>query len=124
MKGTTKLALCAVGVLASLLYAAPAFAGDQDFKLVNKTGSDIASVYAAPAKEDKWGDDIMGKDMLLDGSSVEISFSHSQDACHWDLKVVYEDKKSAVWHDVNLCKTSNITLHWNEKTGETTAEID
>jgi hypothetical protein len=124
MKGTTKLVLFAAGVFAILSYAAPAFAGDQDFKLLNKTGYDIASVYAAPAHDDQWGDDIMGKEMLHDGSAVDINFSHKEDACHWDLKVVYADKQTAVWSDVNLCKTSNITLHWNSKTGETTADLN
>lgn len=109
---------------AATLIAAPAFAGDQDFTLVNKTGYDIAEVYVSPSAANRWGDDVMGKDTLDDGESVDISFSHDAEACHWDLKVVYTDKDTAQWANVDLCKISKITIHWNQKTGETTAEGD
>jgi hypothetical protein len=119
-----KLVLLAAGILAALTYAAPAYAGDQDFKLINKTGYDIAEVYVSPSNDNEWGDDVMGKDTLDNGESVDISFSHNQDACHWDLKVVYTDKDEAVWHDINLCKVSKITIHWDKKTRDTTATTE
>lgn len=121
MKGKLKFFLLAASALAVLSFVAPAFAGDQDFTLVNKTSYDIASVYASPVKADNWGNDIMGKDVLADGASVNITFPHDANACHWDIKVVYEDKETAVWNDINLCEVSKITVHWNKDTGETSA---
>jgi len=115
------LAACAV---VALMFTTPAKAGDQDFKLVNKTGYDIAQVYVSPMKSDNWGDDVMGSDVLADGSAVDITFHHSTTACHWDLKVVYTDKETAVWHDVNLCEIEKITIHWNKDSGDTTATAE
>jgi len=121
VKGKTKFFLLAGCAVVALLCAMPAEAGDQDFTLVNKTGYDIAQVYASPVKSDTWGEDIMGSDILADGASVKITFAHEASACHWDLKVVYTDKETAVWRSVNLCKVSKITVHWNKDSGETTA---
>ena len=36
-------------------------------------------------------------------------------------KVIYQDKDVAIWHDINLCKVSKVTLHWDKKSGDTTA---
>jgi hypothetical protein len=45
---------------------------------VNKTGYTISHIYVAPTKQYEWGDDIMEKDMLLNGETVEISFDTDQ----------------------------------------------
>ena len=120
MKYGITLAAAAV----ALLVAAPAFAGDQDFTLVNKTGYDIAEVYASPTKAADWGKDIMGSDVLSDGASVDITFSPNASACIYDLSVVYSDKDTAEWDKVNLCTTNKITLHWNKSAGTTTADVE
>jgi hypothetical protein len=124
VKGKTKVILLAACAAVALLCTTPARAGDQDFTLVNKTGYDIAQVYASPVKSDNWGEDIMGSDILADGTSVDITFAHDASACHWDLKVVYTDKDTAVWHNINLCEVSKITVHWNKDSGETTATTE
>jgi hypothetical protein len=124
MKGKLKFFLLAACAGVALLCTLPANAGDQDFTLVNKTGYDIAQVYASPVKSDSWGEDIMGSDILENDTSVKITFPHDPSACHWDLKVVYTDKETAVWHDFNLCEISKITVHWNKESGETTANVE
>jgi hypothetical protein len=108
----------------ALLAAAPAFAGDQDFTLVNKTGYDIAEVYASPTKAADWGKDIMGNDVLSNGDQIDITFAPNASACIYDLQVVYSDKESAEWDKVNLCTTNKITIHWTKSSGDTTADIE
>jgi hypothetical protein len=120
VKKKMKIFVFAACAVVALLCTMPAKAGDQDFTLVNKTGYDIAQVYASPVKSDTWGGDIMGSDILANGASVSITFAHEASACHWDLKVVYTDKETAVWQSVNLCKVSKITVHWDKDSGETT----
>ena len=120
MKKKMKIFVFAACAVVALLCTMPAKAGDQDFTLVNKTGYVIAQVYASPVKSDTWGGDIMGSDILANGASVSITFAHEASACHWDLKVVYTDKETAVWQSVNLCKVSKITFHWDKDSGETT----
>ncbi len=119
-----KYGLIAAGFASAILFAVPAFAGDQDFTLVNKTGYEVAEVYVSPAHAKRWGSDIMGSDVLSNGSSVDIKFSPNASACKYDLKVIYSDKDEAEWGDVDLCTISQITIHWNKKSGESTAEVE
>lgn len=86
-----------------------------DFTLVNKTGITIAEVYVSPSKDDEWGEDVMGKDVLENNKSVDITFSRSAKACKWDLKVVDEDKHSIEWTDLDLCTANEITLKYEGK---------
>lgn len=98
----------------------------QDFLLVNRTGYDISEVYISPSKADDWEEDILGSDDSLDdGAQKEIRFKRVGKTCMWDLKVVYDDDdSSAVWHDIDLCKVSKITIRYNRKSDTTSATFD
>jgi hypothetical protein len=98
-----------------LSLAGAAFASDADFKLVNKTGYQIDSVYVSPASSDSWGEDIMGKDALPDGTVVNITFPHGGKACKFDIRVKYNDGDKAEWTDVDLCEYEKISLYWDGK---------
>ena len=109
--------------------AAPATAqqAKQDFVLVNKTGYDISEVYLSAAHADTWEDDLLADedDNFGDGESKTVHFKAKVKTCLWDLKVVYdEDDSSAIWHDIDLCQVSKITLRYNAKSGETKALFD
>jgi hypothetical protein len=93
----------------------PAFASDADFKLVNKTGYQIDSVWVSAHSAGSWGHDVMGKDALGDGEGVNITFPHGGGHCHYDIKVKYNDGDEAQWGDVNLCDYEKITLFWDGK---------
>lgn len=69
--------------------AARAQEAKQDFSLVNKTGYELSKVYVSPTKSDDWDEDILGRDTLANGESVDIHFHRSNKTCQWDLKVVY-----------------------------------
>ena len=109
---------------ASVLLAAftvPAVAGDQDFKLVNKTGYQIDEVYVSRVNNRNWGNDIMGRGTLDADNSVDITFNAPPNACRWDLKVKYEDGDTAEWKNLNLCNISTVTLFWDRKNQNTRA---
>ena len=115
-------ALCLAVVLAASVGAsAGAFSGDQDFTLINKTGLTVDELYLSPVNENEWGEDVLGVDTLADGAKVDIEFSHKENECMWDMKIVDEDGDSVVWEDINLCKASEITLFY--KGGKPTAQI-
>ena len=103
------------------LAATPALAADQDFSLHNETGYTISSVFVSAANTKDWEEDVMGRDVLDDGESVDITFPRSEGACKFDLKVVYDDKEEAIWGGLDLCKISKVEIHYNRKTGETSA---
>jgi hypothetical protein len=116
-------ALLVASALLLGLAASPASA-EEVLKINNRTGYTISEIYIAPASSDNWEEDVMGDDTLETGTSVNIDFSKSADTCSWDLKAVYDDKTSAVWHKVNLCKISTISLFYNADTDVTSAKYD
>lgn len=113
--------------LLAVLFASVSFAAmanDADFSLRNATGYTIDEVYIGAHSSDSWGRDIMGPGALEAGSTVNITFPHGNGACRFDLKVVYDDKTSAAWSDINLCETEKVTLHYNKSTDVTSATFD
>jgi cytoskeletal protein RodZ len=95
--------------------------GKQDFTLHNETGVEIHSLYVSPHDKDEWGPDILGRDTLADGQSVEITFSPKEKAANWDLKVTDQSDNSIEWENLNLMEISEVTLHYNH--GKGTAEV-
>ena len=109
--------LVAASIMA--LMGGAALASDADFKLVNKTGYQIDSVYVGAHSSDSWGKDIMGKGALADDDAVDITFPHGGSACMFDVKVRYNDGDEAEWSNINLCQYEKISLYWKNK--QTTA---
>lgn len=99
-------------VLAVLAFAAPAFAADQDFQIVNRTGYQIDEVYVGASTSRSWGKDLMGRGSLEDGAKLNVSFPNRTTACSFDIKVVYNDGDEAEWSQVNLCQVSKVNLYW------------
>ena len=104
-----------------LMASSWAAAGDADFTLKNTTGAQIDEVYISQHSSNNWGEDVMGSDSFGDGESIQVSFPHSGSACHFDIKVKYNDGDTAVWGNVDLCQYTKITLHWNSSKNETEA---
>lgn len=102
-------------------FAVPAVAGEQDFKLVNKTGYQIDEVYVSRASSRSWGRDIMGRGALEEDAAVDITFDAPANACRWDLKVKYNDGDTAEWSNLNLCNIETVTLFWDRKNQTTRA---
>jgi hypothetical protein len=98
----------------ALLTASAARAGDQDFTLINKTGVEIHSLHVAPHSSDEWGEDILGKDTLPNGESLEITFGKHDRAHHWDLKIEDEKGNTLTWENLDLMKIEEVTLHFKD----------
>ena len=110
--------------LAATLIAFSANAGaKQDFMLSNDTGYDIASVFISAANDGNWGADVMGQDILAKGAGTEIVFDQGDNTCNWDIKAVYSDGEEAIWHGLNLCEISKVTIHYDHATDATSADL-
>ncbi|WP_247871852.1 hypothetical protein [Azospirillum sp. TSO35-2] len=98
-----------------------AFAGQQDFTIVNKTGYPLKHIYVSETHSNSWDEDILGRDVLNDGEYFEVAFGKAEKTCKWDMKVAYDDGETAVWEGLDLCQISKLTLKWNKSTGVTSA---
>lgn len=109
-----KQSLLLVLVLAvTMMFSSTAFAGSQDFQLVNNTGYDIYFVYVSPNNVNDWQEDVMGQDVLMNGDSVSITFPNSERASRWDIKAEFDDGSSLYWRNFNLNEISTVTLQSN-----------
>ena len=92
------------------LTASSAFAGSQDFTLVNNSASNICFVYVSPSNSDDWGSDILGADECLEpGQSVDIAFNAGSQAL-WDLRVEDDNGGKEDYHEFNLNAISRISI--------------
>ena len=109
---TMTLGLLAVAGL-MLTGASSARAGDQDFKLINKTGFSIHALHVAPHSVDEWGEDIL-PEVLENGESLNITFGHKSTHAHWDIRIEDKAGNSFTWESIDLLETSEVTLHYKD----------
>jgi hypothetical protein len=100
----------AAAFLFVLLAASCAFAGAQDFVLINKTGVEIYAVYIAPSDSEDWEEDVLSVDTLPSGKSVKINFAPGTDVEYWDIRVEDSEGDALEWYEFNLLRISRITL--------------
>ena len=113
-----------VGSIFAALASCQALAGDADFTLLNRTGYSLREVYVSPSHKEAWGKDRMGEYVLENGKSRLFKFS-DKSSCKQDLKVVFDDDgSSVVWEEFDLCSIDKITLKYNRKTKEVSADTE
>jgi hypothetical protein len=111
-------------LVACLAACGSSFAADADFVLVNRTGYAINEVFVSPANKSQWGKDRLGKNQMLHGDSHKFKFGDVKN-CVQDIKVVFTDDDSEIeWEDVDLCEITKITLRYNRKTREVSADTE
>ncbi len=81
-----------------------------DFKLVNKTGTNIYSIFIAPHDSDEWGDDVMDEDILRNGESLDLEFHPKARAAKWDLRIEDKEGASVEWESLDLTKIHVLTI--------------
>lgn len=80
-------------------------------EIVNQTGVDIYSIFAASVNHPEWGDDLLGADVLKPGQKITITFPAGYD-CNVDIKVSADpdDEDSLAFDNADICEISGITL--------------
>ena len=73
----------------------------------------INELYVSKASTDAWEEDILGRDTLPNGESVEITFSPKEGAAKWDVKLVDDKGKDHKYYNLNLLEISEITVRSN-----------
>jgi hypothetical protein len=94
----------------------------QDFTLVNKIGFTINNLYITTHDANEWGEDILGKDAMPNGDELDIQFHPKENVCLWDLRIEDKDGNYIEWENIDLCKWTKVTLHYEGK--QATATFD
>ena len=96
--------------LVLLAFAAPARAqGDPSFNLVNRSGQVINEIYVSPTREQFWGRDLLGQDVLPDGRVFPVRIPPAA-GCRHDVRVVYADGRPEERRDVDTCAITELVF--------------
>lgn len=92
------------------LAAAPAFADDLVFDLINTSAANLQELYVSAADADSWGDDILGMDVLASGEQGAVTIAGGSEVCNYDLQFVM-DSGVTVEGTADLCELKEFTIH-------------
>lgn len=82
----------------------------QNFTINNNTGHVLTTLNVSASNENAWGPDILGRDVLANGESAEISFDRGETQCQWDIRATYDDGGTTDARGVNLCEVATVNL--------------
>lgn len=83
--------------------AAPASAQDRHVQVINATQHAMVAFYASNVGRDTWEEDILGRDVLAVGQSVNINIDDGTGACLYDFKAVFDDGDALVRNGIDVC---------------------
>ncbi len=115
-------------VLFATLAATSTFAADErNVYVINGTGYGIKFLGFNTPDDDDWDDNELGDSAVLPtGNGVYVKFNDEDEGCKWNIRISWADPgyPDVMWHDVNLCKISKLTLKYNRAKDETSFEAE
>ena len=80
-------------------------------RILNNTGFTIYFIYISPTSTDKWEEDVLGDDVLLNRRSISIRLAYSLNVFNrYDIKIV--DKDGDTYTKWNVLITPNMTIEY------------
>ena len=106
-----RLGLLGAAVAAlTLLAAGPGLAADRHVRVVNKSSQTMVKFQASNETRNSWEEDILGKDVLKPGQSVNVNLRDGTGACMFDLRATFKSGAEVVRRKVNVCKVGKWTI--------------
>jgi hypothetical protein len=119
--------LLAFTVAVVTLTMSASFAEDQrNVTVINGTGYGIKFLGFNNPGDDDWSDNELPPNSVLPtGNSVYVKFNTVDKGCKWNFKIEWADPgyPGVVWHNVDLCSITAVTLKYDRQTDTTTAEV-
>src|SRR5258708_20705923 len=85
----------------------------------NESGKTIRHLYVSPSTFGRWGNDVLGSDVIYPGDAEAISVCFNSNDDNYDFKAVYNDGSSDEWREgVNIVGSATVwadhrrVLHW------------
>ena len=104
------------------------FAADErNVYVINGTGYGIKFLGFNTPDDDEWDDNELGDHgVLTNGNGVYVKFNEADEGCVWNIRISWADPgyPDVMWHDVDLCKISKITLRYNRSSDQTSFEAE
>ncbi len=78
--------------------------------IVNQSGSTVYRFYGSNSTRSSWEEDILGANVLPNGSSVNIDFNDGSNVCSFDFKIELTSGRIIEDYNVNVCRISTYTI--------------
>ena len=73
---------------------------DSELTIENESSFTMIGIYLSPTSSVQWGEDLLGRDVLEPGDSLEIS---GIECGVYDIRIVDEDDDECILESVDLC---------------------
>ncbi|NCN04177.1 MAG: hypothetical protein GW949_00950 [Spirochaetales bacterium] len=83
------------------VFFGPLFGWSGFFEIVNRTGFTIYWIYVSHESDSEWGEDRLGREVLLDGDGFTV-FLEDYPNSVFDIRVIDEDNDSYTYTNMNL----------------------
>lgn len=109
LRTTVKITAMAIAAVLSIGVTS-AFALDRHVVVENRTGFDIRELYASSVGSNSWEEDVLGRDVLVSGSSVRFNVDDGTGYCKYDFRAVFSDGDVVEKGGVNVCEVGTFTF--------------
>jgi hypothetical protein len=99
----------AVAALAALSFAAPAWADDASFTLVNRGTSAVQELYVTPAGDAKWGQNRVAGRPIRPGGNFQVK-RRADNNCILDIRAVFADGHAEQRKGLNTCNIDAVAV--------------
>jgi len=106
-----KTAIIGLAAVTFLVATGAAMALDRHVKIINNSAYDIREFYASNVGTRNWEEDILGRDVLPSGYSVNVNIDDRSGYCKYDFRAIFEDGESVITENVNVCQIREFTYH-------------
>ena len=116
------LVLGLVLAVATFAHTSSFAADERNVHVINGTGYGIKFLGFNEPDDDEWDENELGDNSVLpNGNGVYVKFNDADDGCVWNIRISWaqEGYPDVIWHNVDLCKISVITLKYNRSTDTT-----
>ena len=84
---------------------------DRWVTVYNKTGYTMVRFHASNVDTGVWEEDILGRDVLPSGQSVDINVDDGTGYCRYDFLAIFEDGDRVQGDGINVCEIGSYTYH-------------
>jgi len=100
---TSQMLFIALGIATC---ASSANAANRKVAIINGTSSTMTSFYASNSGKNDWEEDILGRDVLAPGETVEIDINDGTSACVYDFRADFQNGETLTRERINVCEIS------------------
>ena len=77
---------------------------DRRVKIVNDTSYTMRQLYGSNVGTNSWQEDVLGRDTLPPGRTVNVNFDDGTCYCTFDFKAVFSNGAKAFRRGYNVCR--------------------